>query len=225
MTFEELQHANSSIETKTIRGKDYAEVNQRVKAFRIVFPEGAIKTKLLADTGDRCVFQAIVTDQEGRVLGTGTAYEEKNSSNVNRTSYIENCETSAVGRALGFVGFGIDTSIASAEEVEYAIEQQSIQNQQGPQPVPDVWQEAPAPVPEAPRGTQQPAPAEQQPVPEPQTQKTWRDKTVSILKARNVNVKDLGAVKEFLPKSCGSIPIGKGTTEEQWQFIYETLTT
>ena len=57
-------------------------------------------------------------------MGTGTAYEKENSSFINKTSYIENCETSAVGRALGMAGFGIDTSVASAEEVANAITQQ-----------------------------------------------------------------------------------------------------
>ena len=40
------------------------------------------------------------------------------SSNINKTSYVENCETSAVGRALAMLGIGIDTSIASANEVK-----------------------------------------------------------------------------------------------------------
>jgi hypothetical protein len=43
---------------------------------------------------------------------------------INKTSYIENCETSAWGRALGNLGYGIQTSIASAEEVEMAIAKQ-----------------------------------------------------------------------------------------------------
>jgi hypothetical protein len=58
------------------------------------------------------------------VLGTGTAYEKESSSFINKTSYIENCETSAVGRALGMCGFGIDVSVASAEEVQNAINNQ-----------------------------------------------------------------------------------------------------
>jgi hypothetical protein len=62
---------------------------------------------------------------DGVILGEGTAYEKERSSFINKTSYIENCETSAVGRALGFAGFGIDTSIASLEEVMNAQKQQS----------------------------------------------------------------------------------------------------
>lgn len=123
MTFEELQKANETIKTTNIKGKEYAEVNQRIKAFRMVFPMGTIKTELMQDDGERCMFRAEVTVGE-TVLGTGTAYERQNASMINRTSYIENCETSAVGRALGMAGFGIDTSVASAEEVSNAIAQQ-----------------------------------------------------------------------------------------------------
>jgi hypothetical protein len=46
------------------------------------------------------------------------------SSNINKTSYVENCETSAIGRALAMLGIGIDTSIASANEVSDAIAKQ-----------------------------------------------------------------------------------------------------
>ena len=53
-------------------------------------------------------------------LGTGMAFEKESSSSINQTSYIENCETSAVGRALGMAGFGIETSMASAEEMDSA---------------------------------------------------------------------------------------------------------
>ena len=73
-------------------------------------------------------FELSEEDQELRVneviLGTGTAYEKENSTFINKTSYIENCETSAIGRALAMCGIGIDTSIASKEEVENAIENQ-----------------------------------------------------------------------------------------------------
>ena len=60
-------------------------------------------------------------DGEGNVLGVGHAYEKEDSSFINKTSYIENCETSAVGRALGMAGFGIDASICSAEELQNAV--------------------------------------------------------------------------------------------------------
>ena len=123
MNYEELKKANEAISTTTISGKEYAEVNQRIKAFRMVFPDGFIHTELVSNQNGVCIFRASVgyEDASGHhVLGTGTAYEKEGSSFINKTSYIENCETSAVGRALGMVGFGVDTSVASAEEVQNA---------------------------------------------------------------------------------------------------------
>lgn len=129
MTYEELNTVNQSINTTDIKGKAYAEVNERVKGFRRLFPNGSISTQLISidesDNGKVCVFLATVADENGKTLATGTAYEKENSTYINKTSYIENCETSAVGRALGFLGIGIDTSIASSEEVQNAIANQT----------------------------------------------------------------------------------------------------
>ena len=128
ITFEDIQKANETINTTNIKGKEYAEVNQRIKAFRMLYPNGTIETKLLNNENGICIFKAVVgyldENQNLIILGTGTAYEKENSTFINKTSYIENCETSAVGRALGMAGFGIDTSVASAEEVNNAIQQQ-----------------------------------------------------------------------------------------------------
>ena len=127
ITFEQIKEANNSIKTTDIKGKDYAEVNQRIKAFRMCYPTGAILTEMVSNENGVCVFNATCgyyEDGKLVVLGTGTAYEKESSSFINETSYIENCETSAVGRALGMCGFGIDTSVASAEEVQNAINNQ-----------------------------------------------------------------------------------------------------
>lgn len=145
MKYLDLAVANETIKTTDIKGKDYAEVNQRIKAFRMVYPQGTIETEMLSNENGICIFRAKVysepyktintttdgelrvdTLQKGQLLGTGTAYEKEDSSFINKTSYIENCETSAVGRALGMAGFGIDVSVASAEEVQNAIENQKI---------------------------------------------------------------------------------------------------
>lgn len=124
MTFEKLQKANQAIATTNIKGKEYAEVNQRIKAFRMVYPDGRILTEMISNESGVCVFRAYVYafgDGGLLLLGTGHAYEREDSSFINKTSYIENCETSAVGRALGMCGFGIDTSVCSAEELNNAI--------------------------------------------------------------------------------------------------------
>lgn len=129
MTFEELQKANATIKTTQIKNKNYAEVPQRIKAFRMVCPNGKIHTEILSIENGVVIMKATVFDDEGRELGTGTAYEREDNGFINSTSYIENCETSAVGRALGICGFGIDVSVASAEEVQNAITQQELAKQ------------------------------------------------------------------------------------------------
>ena len=123
ISYEDIKKANGSINTTNIKGKEYAEVNQRIKAFRMVYPMGSIETELLSIENGVCIFKATVWSGD-TILGEGTAYEKEGSSFINKTSYIENCETSAVGRALGMAGFGIDTSVASFEEVANAIQQQ-----------------------------------------------------------------------------------------------------
>ena len=127
MTYEELRKANTAMELTDIKGKKYAEVHQRIKAFRMCWPDGAIVTELKEDRDGRCVVQATVyAEYPGHILATGTAYESENASYINKTSYIENCETSAVGRALGMCGFGIDAGVASADEMEKAKEQMDL---------------------------------------------------------------------------------------------------
>ena len=129
-TWDQLQKANKICSSIDVKGKEYVEVNQRIKAFRSICPGGSITTEMLSNENGVCVFRATVCDENMQILGTGTAYEKETSSFINKTSYIENCETSAVGRALGMCGFGIDTSIASAEEVQNAIKNQGEQPKQ-----------------------------------------------------------------------------------------------
>lgn len=134
ITYEDLQKANEQIQTIEVKGNPYASVAQRIKAFRMLFPTGAIKTEIVSLENGVCVIHAIVGyNNAGRfdgdrtefvVLGEGTAYEKEGSSFINKTSYIENCETSAIGRALGMCGLGIDSDVASAEETQNAQLQQ-----------------------------------------------------------------------------------------------------
>ena len=125
ITFEQIKKANDTLQTLDVKGKPYIEVNQRIKAFRMCYPNGSISTEILSLTDGIVTMRATVCNEEGQILGTGTAQEKETSSFINKTSYIENCETSAVGRALGMCGFGIDTSVASAEEVQNAIHNQN----------------------------------------------------------------------------------------------------
>lgn len=119
MNYEDIKKINASLIPMDIKGKKYIPVNERVKAFRMLVPEGTIETELVSSTDNYIIFKAKVF-VNGDLKATGYAEEVRGSSNINRTSAIENCETSAVGRALGFLGIGIDTSIASFEEINNA---------------------------------------------------------------------------------------------------------
>ena len=127
ITYEQIQKANEGMTGVDFKGKNYVMVNSRVTAFRKLFPEGFILTDLLSNDNGVCVMQAKVgyyADGKQIILGSGLAYEKEASSYINKTSYIENCETSAVGRALGFLALGADDSICSAEELVNAINNQ-----------------------------------------------------------------------------------------------------
>ena len=95
-TFKDIEKANSTIKTTNIKGKDYAEVNQRIKAFRQLYPDGFIKTNIveLDMTAGIIVMRAQVGYylENGReiMLGEGTSFEWKNDpkSMVNKTSYV-----------------------------------------------------------------------------------------------------------------------------------------
>ena len=121
---EELARANASLKVIDVKGKGYAQVNERVKAFRDMCPCGEVVTEIAALDDNAVVVKATIRDETGKTLATGLAREERESSYINKTSYVENCETSAIGRALGFAGIGIDGSICSADELAVALNNQ-----------------------------------------------------------------------------------------------------
>lgn len=144
ITYQDIEKANKIIKPLTISRKNkdtgkiekkgYAEVHQRIKAFRMVYPQGDIETTILTDDNGICKIRADIYDDNNRHLSSATAQENiKSNSFINTYNAIENCETSAVGRALGFAGFGIDTNIASAEEVQNAIIKQDKKDDITPQ--------------------------------------------------------------------------------------------
>lgn len=122
MNFEQLKQVCDEMRMLELGKKKYPEVAERVTAFRKLYPEGQILTRLVKYEDKVVIFSASITDGE-KVLATGTAKEIEGSTNINRTSAIENCETSAVGRALGFLGL-TGGSIASYEEAQNAKLQQ-----------------------------------------------------------------------------------------------------
>ena len=118
--------SNYKFKTTNIRGKQYVEVNERIKFFRQEkkYDLWGIHTEFPLIDSEQCLCKCTITDADGDVIAQGHAHEVRGSSNINKTSYVENCETSAVGRALAMLGIGIDSSIASANEVEEAIAKQ-----------------------------------------------------------------------------------------------------
>lgn len=137
ITYEQIKAVSDGIVTTNIKGKEYAAVNGRINAFRRLYPQGFISTEILSMDAGVVVMKATCGYYENGqsvVLGTGMAYEREGSSNINKTSYIENCETSAVGRALGMAGIGVTTAVASSEEVQNAIlQQEELENDVDPQ--------------------------------------------------------------------------------------------
>ena len=111
--------------TVNIHGKEYKTVALRIQEFREKHPGHTILTELV-EANDTLVIVKATISWEGVVIATGYAEEVRTASNINRTSALENCETSAVGRALAFFGLG-GSEIASADEVANAIQQQNNQ--------------------------------------------------------------------------------------------------
>lgn len=125
-----IEQANAGIQFMDVKGKMYAPVNERIKAFRRVYPTGSITTEVVSED-DKVIAMKATAAVCDIVLATGHAFEIKNGSYINKTSYMENCETSAIGRALGIAGFGIDAAICSAEELTGAeIEQDRIRTEE-----------------------------------------------------------------------------------------------
>lgn len=124
VSYEQIKQANEGIKTTDIKGKDYASVNERIKAYRQVYPGGAIVTEIEEIKEGYVRIRAIVRNENGITIATGTASEtltgDEKKDRINELSMVENCETSAVGRALGFAGFGVDIAVASAEDMKKA---------------------------------------------------------------------------------------------------------
>lgn len=91
--------------------KNYAPVPERVKAFYRVFPEGAIRRKLIfKDEGQRVIVEArvyAIYNDESTLLANGFSEKVASDEGVDKKSYLENAETKAVGRALINCGFGL----------------------------------------------------------------------------------------------------------------------
>ena len=109
--------------TVKIHGKEYKTVAERVNEIHAEkLDTMSIMTELISWENSIVVFKATISTPQG--VFTGHAYESESSSQINKTSALENCETSAIGRGLASAGLA-GSQFASANEVQNAIHQQS----------------------------------------------------------------------------------------------------
>lgn len=138
ITWQEIKRVNDNMSTVDIDKKDkksgavkttkYAMVKDKIAAFRELCPSGSIVTDILSMANGVVTIKATVSDEDGNILGTGLAQEKESNGFINANSFVENAETSAIGRGLSNCGFGLfeDGSYASAEEVANAILNQAV---------------------------------------------------------------------------------------------------
>ena len=112
---------DKKLPTIDIHGKEYTLVSTRILHFNEVFINGKIETEMLQNK-DEVVVRAKITPDIDKPERHFIAHSQavKGGTGVNKTAALENCETSAVGRALGFMGIGVIENIASADEVNKA---------------------------------------------------------------------------------------------------------
>lgn len=115
------------MKTINIKGREYITVNERLKYFRSEskFNGWQIKESLIHIDEKEGIFKVTISDNKGVKIASAHSQEYRDSNYINKTSFVENGFTSALGRALGYLGIGIDTSIASADEVQSAVKNEN----------------------------------------------------------------------------------------------------
>jgi len=106
-----------------IKGKEYITVNERLIYFRSQpqYKGWRISEDVVSLDDKEGLFKVTIINPDGFEMAVAHAQEYRDSSYINKTSFVENGFTSALGRALGYLGIGIDTAIASADEVQTAV--------------------------------------------------------------------------------------------------------
>ena len=118
--------SNSKIKTITIQRKEYVMVNEKVKFFRSEpqYKDWSIESDIIKHEDNDVIVKTVVRDNKGVIRSSGLAHEVAGSSKINSTSHVENCETSAIGRAMAGLGIGVDSSYSSGNEVIQTIAKQ-----------------------------------------------------------------------------------------------------
>ena len=119
-TMQLISELNASHGVTQRGGKKYTQVVHRMEAFRQVHgTDFGVDTHILVDDAQRVVVKAMIHNMDGTIVGSGMAEEIRGQGNVNKTSALENCETSAIGRALASLGLA-GGEYASVDEVDAA---------------------------------------------------------------------------------------------------------
>jgi hypothetical protein len=110
---------------------DYETVEERLVKFWKDHPDGQIHTKVLEHTSSRFIVEASIyrTEADLRPWTTGLAEETVQGRGVNATSALENCETSAIGRALANAGYATKGKRASREEMSKVAAKEAVSSQ------------------------------------------------------------------------------------------------
>ena len=129
LDIKQIQEISKAMKAIDFMGKAYIPVTERLKALKKLKPESRITTEILKFSEDEVLIKASILDENNNVIGTGHAYEQRTSKGVNSTSFVENAESSAVGRAIAIAyGLGIDTAICSFDEVQNAVTRQQAES-------------------------------------------------------------------------------------------------
>jgi len=99
--------------------QDYETVETRLEKWHGQYPDSRVETELIEASNTRFIVfcKLFKTEADPKPCATGLAFETITEKGVNSTSALENCETSAIGRALANAGFAAKGKRASREEM------------------------------------------------------------------------------------------------------------
>ena len=199
--------------TVKIHGKEYEIVGSRVHRFRKDHPDWSIQSEILSQIAGEIIVRASIADEKNIIRATGIAHEKESASSINKTSYVECAETSAIGRALACFDYQ-GGEFASADEVAQAIHQQTSTDKpayKNPELVQPPQQE------------QKPAQEDKNTISEPQRKRLyaigkgngWKDEEMKELVAtfgykhsKDIERKDYNKICEMLENGVADIPHG-----------------
>jgi len=135
-----MAEADSMTATAGVRqkgGKKYLEVKHRITILRRNYALALGIDTTLLEANDKYVRVITkITDPEGRILASGMAEEMRDQGPVNKTSALENCESSSIGRAIAALGLH-GGEYPSYDEMDAVGRKTEIQKQETPKPMPD----------------------------------------------------------------------------------------